>query len=249
MTIALLFFALLVRMPGCNAVGTEQILDCTNAGERFAVVLPESFTTDRKWPAILMMHGAGRNHMTLIDNPGTRESLQASKSVVILPDGGLGWWRDEARVLSVLDWLSPRLNLDPHRIGCAGWSMGGYGSLRMVTGHPDRFSAWGGMIGLVDYPNPKYPRAENYPVSPVFGTPDQWAAANPINDVDRLRGKAIWFATADQSFDAAMNRELDRVLRGKQFPHTFEVIQGNHDFAAVSQLLPMLLRFLEHSLQ
>jgi len=169
---ALLLLAVLADFPGCQPVGTERILDCKKGAERFAVVLPAAFTTHRKWPALLILHGSGRNHMTLIQDPGTRESPLRSKSVLILPDGGRSWWRDQAKVLDVLDWVSRQLNLDQGRIGCAGWSMGGYGSLRMVTDHPDRFALWGSMIGLVDYPNLIYPEGENYPVSPVFGNPD-----------------------------------------------------------------------------
>jgi hypothetical protein len=119
----------------------------------------------------------------------------------------------------------------------------------MVTDHPDRFALWAGMIGLVDYPNPKYPESENYPVSPVFGKSDQWGTANPIKDVDRLRGKTIWFGTADQAFDAAMNRELDRVLNEKRITHTFETVKGKHDFAVVSELLPKLLEFFDRFMQ
>jgi len=104
------------------------------------------------------------------------------------------------------------------------------------------------MIGRVDFPNPRYPREQNYVVSPIFGKPEDWTAANPIHDVERLRGKTIWFATADHSFDHAMNRELDRILNQREIPHTFEVVQATHSFAVVTELLPKLLDAFERSL-
>jgi enterochelin esterase-like enzyme len=251
--ISVLLLALLVELPGCQPAGTERILTCSKtasptgiprsneASERYTVILPADFTTGVKWPALIILHGLGRNYRTLVDAPETREALLRSKSVLILPDGGRSWWRDENRILDLVDSLSSRLNLDPRRMGCAGWSMGGYGSLRLITDHPDHFTFWGGIIGLVDFPNASYPANENHTVPPLFGPPDQWPSANPIHDIDKLRGKAIWFGTADQSFDAAMNRELARQLKESGIPHTFEVISGKHVFAVVSELLPKLL--------
>jgi dienelactone hydrolase len=260
-TISVLLLALLVELPGCRPTGDERILTCSKpadhtgipqsneVSERFTVILPAGFTTDVKWPALVIMHGLGRNYKTLVDAAETREALLRSRSVLILPDGGRSWWRDENRILDLVDSLSPQLNLDPRRMGCSGWSMGGYGSLRLITDHPDRFAFWGGIIGLVDFPNASYPASENHTVPTLFGPPDQWPSADPIHDIERLRGKAIWFGTADQSFDAAMNRELDRQLKKSGIPHTFEVINGTHVFAVVSELLPKLIDSFDRFVQ
>ena len=249
MTTALFLLGMMMPLPGCQAVDTPRVLVCAHADQRFSLVLPADYEAAASHPAVLLLHGAGRNYRTLIDDPQTRAALLRSKSVVILPDGGMSWWRGQDAVLALLDWLSSTLHLDARHIGCGGWSMGGYGSLLMTVDHPGRFAAWAGMIGLVDYPNASYQRASNYPVSEVFGPPDTWPAANPISRVERLRGKAIWFATADQSFDAAMNRHLDQVLDEQHLAHTFEVIPGKHDFAAVSALLPRMLQFFDRVLQ
>jgi len=246
---SLILLAFLAQLPGCRPTSVERILTCAKQDERLAVVLPAGFTTAREWPALVILHGLGRNYMTLVEDQGTRETLLRSQAVLILPDGGRSWWRDENQILTLVDWLSPLLNLDRRRMGCSGWSMGGYGSLRLITDHPERFAFWGGIIGLVDFPNASYPANENHVVPPLFGPPDQWRAANPIHDVDRLRGKTIWFATADRSFDAAMNRELDRVLKKYGIPHTFEVVNGKHVFAVVSELLPRLINSFDRFVQ
>jgi S-formylglutathione hydrolase FrmB len=146
-------------------------------------------------------------------------------------------------VLDVLDDVSAALNLDARRIGISGWSAGGYGSLRIVTHHPERFAMWGGMIGVVDFPNPKYPPADNHSVPEFFGPPEQWAAANPMNEIDRLRGKAVWFGTGDTAFDTAMNRTLDSVLTQKHIDHDFEIVPGKHEFSVIERLLPKLIGF------
>lgn len=246
-TIPILLLAMLVDLPGCRPGGDERILTCAKEAERFTIVLPERFNPAVQWPALIILHGNGRNYLSLVQAPETRGALLRSKAVLVLPDGGKSWWLDEARILHLLDGLLKPLHIDPRRIGCSGWSMGGYGSLRMVTRHPDRFTFWGGIIGLVDFPNPGYPPEYNHEVPAVFGNPADWTAANPIHSVDRLRGKSIWFATADKSFDVAMNRELDRVLNRRGIPHTFKVIEGAHSFAVVAELLPKLLSAFERS--
>jgi len=139
-TIPLILLAMLVDLPGCRPIAGERILICAKQTQRFTVVLPAGFTPAVQWPALLILHGAGRNNLTLVDAPETRASLLRSEAVLILPDGRLSWWLDETRIVELLDELMKPLHLDPRRIGGSGWSMGGYGSLRMVTRHPERFS-------------------------------------------------------------------------------------------------------------
>ncbi|HEY3838244.1 MAG TPA: alpha/beta hydrolase-fold protein [Bryobacteraceae bacterium] len=241
--------ALLVHLPGCEATAWERVAVCGHEGQKYSLVLPAGYEATKRYPAIVILHGAGRNYHTLVDDFATRGALLQAKEIIVLPDGGLSWWQDDARLVRLLDWLETRLSIDSRRVVCGGWSMGGYGSLRLVTRHAERFAGWGGMIGLVDYPNASYPAASNYPVAALFGDPAAWASANPMKDVEGLRGKQVWFATADQAFDAAMNRELDRVLTEKQIVHRFEVVEGKHDFEAVTTLLPKMLSFFEQTVQ
>jgi S-formylglutathione hydrolase FrmB len=240
---------LLVQLPGCQVLEADRILECVRAGQRYAVVLPAGYSREEKrWPAILLLHGNGRNHRTLIEDAATKASLLESRAVIVMPDGGKSWWRDQKALLDLLDWLGPQLNLDRRRTACAGWSMGGYGSLKLAVDHPERFAAWGGMIGLVDFPNPAYPPEWNYTVPALFGDPGTWAEANPIRPAHRLRGKAVWFGTAEEAFDAAMNRTLHRLLNERGIGHTFVTVSGKHTFPVVAELLPKMLKFLDESL-
>jgi S-formylglutathione hydrolase FrmB len=250
MTTALLFLSFLLDLPGCRPVSGDRIFECAKGADNpYTLVLPAGYSADRAWPALLILHGLGRTHMTLVEDAETRESLLRSRSVLVLPEGGRTWWRDEAKVLRLLDSLTAQLHLDPRRIGCTGWSMGGYGSLRIATHHPERFAAWAGIIGLVDFPNPSYAPADNHSVPDVFGKPEEWAAANPLADVERLRGKAIWFGTGESAFDAAMNRTLDRTLEHLNIDHTFEVVPGKHEFRVVAELLTRVITFFDSAMR
>jgi S-formylglutathione hydrolase FrmB len=211
----------------------------------FSVVLPAGFAAGPRLPAVVLLHGDGRNHHTLLDDAGTKAALLQSQSVVVLPDAQGGWWLNDGSLLRLLDELTAELHLDASRIACAGWSMGGHGSLRLIERHPERFAAWAGIIALADYPNAAYPPESNYRVPALFGDAAHWPEANPMRDVERLRGKALWFATGDAGFDAAMNRTLDRRLEALGIPHEFREVAGRHDFPTLSVLLPQALAFLD----
>jgi S-formylglutathione hydrolase FrmB len=189
----------------------------------------------------------------LISNPDTRSIIEQSGCVIIFPNGRSSWWLDTAYgkyqsyVIELLDRLRVplRLSSDRRRYAVAGWSMGGFGSLRLIERYPERFAAWAGLLTLADFPNPVYPAAENYVVPELFGPPDRWPVLNPMAQVEKLRGKSLWFTTGSAAFDLRMNESLDRKLTGLGISHEFHLSPGGHEFRVVAENLRQLLRFLE----
>lgn len=216
----------------------ERAWECRHQDHPFTLILPAQPATS----AILLLHGAGRNHRTLMDNGETRAALLASSSIIVMPNGGNSWWLDPAPNLALMDWLEAPLRIT--KWSAAGWSMGAYGSIRLVERHPKRFEAWAGMIGLLDFPNPQYAKEWNHSVPAVFGPPETWAAQNPLTHIAVLKGKRLWFATAETAFDRKMNEAFHDRLNELGIRHHFETIAGAHTFPAVAALLPPLLAFL-----
>jgi len=216
----------------------ERIWGCMHDSRPFTLILPVQPTTH----AILLLHGAGRNHRTLIDNPETKAALLATKSIVIMPDGGNSWWLDPAPNLALMDWLQAPLAVSTW--SATGWSMGAYGSLRLVQQHPQRFAAWAGIIGLLDFPNPQYPKEWNHSIPASFGPRETWQAQNPFTHIAALKGKRVWLATAESAFDRRMNDTFDERLNELQVSHHYEIIPGAHTFPVVATLLPQALDFL-----
>lgn len=94
---------------------------------------------------ILALHGYGNDHSAAESDLGMSEFQAESISdgtpsfAVVSVDAGGGFYHpfqgDDASRM-ILDELLPRLaiaGLDIHRIGLYGWSMGGYGALRLAT--------------------------------------------------------------------------------------------------------------------
>jgi len=242
----------LCSSPGDTFIQCTQFSPVLGKDESFAVHLP-SQSSRGEYCAILVLHGAGRNSLTLISNPDTRSVLEQSGCVIIFPNGRSSWWLDTAYgkyqsyVIELLDRLRVPLHLssDSRRYAVAGWSMGGFGSLRLIERYPERFAAWAGLLTLADFPNPAYPAAENYTVPELFGPPGRWPELNPMAQVEKLRGKSLWFTTGSAAFDLRMNESLDRKLTGLGMSPEFHVSPGGHEFRVVAENLQGLLRFLE----
>ena len=248
----------ITRSGGSCAAPTDNFIQCTRFSdvlgkeEAFAVQLPR-LSDNREYCAILFLHGAGRNSLTLFSNPATRSIIAQSGCVIIFPNGKLSWWLDtdygkyQSYVIELLDRLRVplRLSSDARRHAVAGWSMGGFGSLTLIERYPERFAAWAGLLTLADFPNPAYPRADNYSVAALFGPPDRWPALNPLAHAENLRGKSLWFTTGSTAFDLHMNEALDRKLSSLGIHHEFHLSPGGHEFRVVAENLHPLLEFLE----
>lgn len=221
----------------------------------FGLQLPADYSIEKgEWPAILFLHGAGRSHRTLWDHPQTRMSLASAKSIVILPEGRNSWWLDSpaqgryaSMALELLDWLTPRLRLSTRREkrATAGWSMGGYGSVRLVQTHPEAFIAWAGILPLLDFPNAAYPPEHNHTVPEVFGPEQRWPLLNPLHSAARLRGVALRFVTASDAFERRMNEAFHHRLGELSIDHRFLIVPGSHRYDVVVQALPETIEWLD----
>jgi pimeloyl-ACP methyl ester carboxylesterase len=241
----------------CEVRG-ETILYCTKPfislgrEEHFALHVPRGDNISRR-SVIVLLHGLGRDCLTLVSNPASLPTIENSPAFVVFPNGRKSWWIDspgshyESYVLELMESLTRifHLSSDRHRWGVAGWSMGGFGSLRLIEKHPDLFGAWVGLLTLADFPNPRYSPANNHAVPSLFGPASTWKQWQPLTHAAKLRGKQIWFSTGNIAFDRKMNDALDRQLTELDIPHHYSVVEGRHELRVVLQQLPEALQFLQ----
>jgi S-formylglutathione hydrolase FrmB len=110
------------------------------------VSYPPGHPVDAALPVLLVLHGASGDHATVVESLGMDRFLAMACAdgtapfVVAAVDGGATYWRpqpdgtDSSRML--LDEFLPMLGrrgLATDRLGLSGWSMGGYGALRLVV--------------------------------------------------------------------------------------------------------------------
>lgn len=133
---------------------------------RYTVFLPAGYRADKKYPAILFLHGAGergadgRKQLTVGLAPYVKVKAATFPFVVVFPqcediEGRLltSWKADTAdgqRALKILDEVQAKFGADPQRTALVGWSMGGYGAWSLGAAHPARWSAVVAMSGGAD---------------------------------------------------------------------------------------------------
>ena len=128
------------------------------AGEhKYVVFVPENYTAEKKWPAILFLHGAyergsdGRRQTKVGLGPFVEVRKKTFPFLVVFPQsedtkGRLltGWAADSPdgkRALAILADVEKEYSIDKTREILTGWSMGGYGVWQLAAANPQRFSA------------------------------------------------------------------------------------------------------------
>lgn len=129
-----------------------------DAGEhRYAVFLPEAYSSEKKWPVILFLHGAGergsdgKKQLTVGLAPAIRQRQSTFPFVAVFPqceDTGAryltGWLAgspDAERALRILEEVEREYSIDTKRRILTGWSMGGYGTWSIAAADPSRWHA------------------------------------------------------------------------------------------------------------
>jgi S-formylglutathione hydrolase FrmB len=219
-----------------------------------AVVVPEnSMRAERS--VLFFLHGRGRNHRSLLDSPAARAALLAAPFYVVLPQGEDGWYIDSpalpadrygAYMDEVLAWTQrkfPVARVAGGR-GIAGWSMGGYGAVRVAQTRPGQFGFVASIIGLLDFPRPEtLPDGQNYqvPVQRFTADPKIWEAYNPLRAVEALRGIEVTLVLASHGFERTMNENFVAELDAKSIRPVIHRLEGGHEFSVVERAVPIVL--------
>ncbi len=219
------------------------------------VVAPETVSSGGEVSVLFFLHGRGRHHRSLIESPAARAALWAAPCYVVLPQGEDGWYLDSpaqpaaryaAYLAEVVAWAERTLPVGrtAARRGIAGWSMGGYGAVRFAETHPGQFGFVASVIGLLDFPRAAtLPAGQNYavPVARFTADPATWAALNPLNGVEQLRGTALTLVLATQGFERTMNEHFLAALGARGLPARVHRLDGGHEFSLVERALPLVL--------
>ncbi|HWL09393.1 MAG TPA: alpha/beta hydrolase-fold protein [Planctomicrobium sp.] len=141
-----------------------------SGSHKFALFLPENYSSDRKWPVVLFLHGAGEKgsdgHLPISGTLAVAlEQWKEAPFIAVFPQcedvtgrSLTGWLADSPdgqRAMRILDQVERDYSVDSSRRVLAGWSMGGYGTWSLAAAHPKHWSsvlvlAGGAVPGTVD---------------------------------------------------------------------------------------------------
>jgi predicted esterase len=156
--------ALVALTTGCSSVSYDKANQGMRPGTGFiqksatfqarervwSVFIPNDYTPERRWPAIVFMHGwmqGGSGGVSAV-NSGLGPYIMAHKNsfnfITIFPQAKDGWWDkpvDQDDAIRALDDTLAEYNVDPDRVAIVGISTGGYGAWTVGARYRERFSA------------------------------------------------------------------------------------------------------------
>ncbi|MGA2867197.1 MAG: prolyl oligopeptidase family serine peptidase [Verrucomicrobiota bacterium] len=112
----------------------------------YLLFLPQGYeTSDKRWPLMLFLHGAGESgsdlaKVKLHGPPKLVESKPDFPFIVVSPQSPRMGWNVEA-LNALLDDIIHQYRVDEDRVYLTGLSMGGYGTWSLAAAHPDKFAA------------------------------------------------------------------------------------------------------------
>jgi len=228
--------------------------------------VPPASEAERSLPVVLLLHGIGSSHWAWCWNAGAHriasdliEAGAIPPMLLAMPSDGLWgegsgylrhrhadyerWIIDE--VPAALGELQPQVDADSP-LFVSGFSMGGYGALRLGARHPERFRAIGAHAAVTRFDQ-----------MPLFHQ-------TPHNDFaladDELDVEPLLLAAAERlpplRFDVPLedanllepNRALHCALEESGIEHDYAEAPGIHEWDFCERQLPAMLRFFAAAL-
>ena len=201
------------------------------------LIKPADFDSSRKYPLLVVIHGGP----TGVDQPLYRpdryyplEQFAAKGAVVLRPNyrGSAGYGEefrslnvrnlgvgDSWDVLSGVDSLIAKGFVDPKRMGCMGWSQGGYISAFLTT-TSDRFQAISVGAGISDW-------STYYVNTDITGFTPQYLGSTPWSDPEIYRKTSpITYVKQAKTPTLIQHGELDKRV---PIPNGYELRQALED--------------------
>jgi predicted peptidase len=148
----------LIILSGCAAkvqVGTGQHANVfTKTATKdiqlnYLLYLPKEYSkTDKQWPLILFLHGAGErgSNIDQVKSIGLAKLAAEGKDfdfIIVSPQCPQdGWWSEQAEALKLLvEDIAGKYRVNSSRMYITGLSLGGAGTWSMIVKYPDLFAA------------------------------------------------------------------------------------------------------------
>ena len=228
---------------------------------RVNVLLPDGYDATRRYPVLYLLHGGGEDYSTFDAKYDIRNHTAGRDLIVVMPDGGkAGWYCDPEssnvgprnwetfHVDELIPWVDATFSTIAQPAGRAvsGFSMGGFGALKYTAKYYGHFASVSSHSGPADLRGPDGQKITHWANltsmaelggGMVYGAP--WAEArvsadNPMENVERYRGKRIFLVSGTSFIDSNEKRVLPtqrnfgRALEAAGIPHERYEEAGGH---------------------
>jgi S-formylglutathione hydrolase FrmB len=241
----------------------------------YCALLPPSYDVEktRRYPVLYFLHGLGDKEQMFLHSGGWNlvedlwEQHQLGEFVIVTPAAGASFYinsRDgkeryeDFLLREFMLAIEARYRIEAARAtrGIAGFSMGGYGALRLAFLRPDLFGSVSvhSAALMEKLPNISVAEAVQNPrmrvLGDVFGSPPDrtfWDRNNPLvlARTAPITGLKIYFDCGSEDgygFNAGAET-LDKTLSSRHIAHEFHIYPGGHDWSYFAEHLPASLEF------
>jgi predicted peptidase len=154
----------------------------------YLLFLPRGYhaTTNKQWPLLLFLHGAGQGNVKRLGVLGPHKYTASHPDfpfILITPVCPAGETWSNENLIALLDGALKDYRVDPTRVYLTGLSMGGEGTWALSMKHPERFAAIAPICGVaatlditlarLGFSPDKKPYIESLPVWAFHGAKDQ----------------------------------------------------------------------------
>lgn len=236
---------------------------------KYSVYLPASyFTDDRSYPILYLLHGAGGNHASWVEDgelcrvaSETIASGQSPEMIIVSPQGFMHAYvnafdgSDKYEDFFIEELIPAvekefRVMSRRNKRAIAGLSMGGYGTLYHALVHKDLFGACYAMSAATSNFTFKVEEGkkvtkeqqayiDGHDIVKIIGNLDLTKNAYGMVNVPR-----IFIDCGDDDFLLLSNFEVVKALREREIPHQFRVRDGGHTWIYWRTALPMAMEFV-----
>ncbi len=251
--------------------GTVQSVDffspSLNRTWSYTIYLPDGYdSSGLKYPVVYLLHGNGGNENDWVNNSNIQaimDDMIASEEIppviVVTPDCGTTWYVDRkenmesAFIKDLVPEIDTKFRTVAEREGrvLAGFSMGGYGSLRFAFIYPEMFCAAGLISPAIYFPEP--PENSSARKVGVFGDPYEteiWKSLNYPEYLEDFLAKNIelpvYILSGD---DDCFNIELASTLlygelKKAGHPAELRIYDGDHNWKFATDRIEEILIYI-----
>lgn len=210
----------------------------------FNIVFPDDPKIPPPWSVFYLLHGLSDDHTIWQRRTSIERYVAGLPLVVVMPDGGRGWYTNAAQgfayeddllkdIIGLVDRTFP---VKAERSGRAigGLSMGGYGAVKLGLKHPEMFASVNSHSGAMSLTlDPKRSKELKPEFERIFGKTPEGGPEDPFAIVERIdhgRMPALLIDCGTEDFLLDQNRAFHRHLESLHIPHEYHEFPGDHEW-------------------
>ncbi len=220
----------------------------------FITIVPRSYNDIDSFPVMYLLHNYGNSADVFLDSiPNLPELVDKLQIVVVCINSEKGWYIDSPRLPNwryetyIVNELFPHIKKHykvfktGEKTGITGFSMGGFGAIRLGLKYPQMFGYVGSVSGGTDLT--AHPALGN--LYEVLGSQKQylndWKRFSPYYMLDSVNVEKIKFnfhlICGESDFFLPNNKAFSNKLDSLDIDHTYSEIEGIHKWSFARRMI------------